>query len=350
MATQKIRGIYLRGNVYWLTQGSGKRRLQVSLETADYATAVTKAQALINHPLLNSTTGFKADLDAFADFQTGANIWTKKSRKSKYAVLLMFGEDLNFTPLAKITTRDVQNWYDQQILRIKVVSVNPYLTVIKAFFNWALAQRRIVRNPADDVKLTKVEAAARERFCTFAQRDEIIRKAPTPELKFILYAGFYAGFRKNEIVEARTDWFDLDLKHVHIKRTATFLAKDKEERTIPMAEEFYKFLQNYGRPAPFMIAPAVVHGLGDYRYDFRKPFKDYLARIGYAWVTPHIMRHSFASLLAIKGCSLFKISQWLGDTLVTTEKHYAHLLPTDPDIEMLNAGSATRRTKKSPSR
>lgn len=75
-----------------------------------------------------------------------------------------------------------------------------------------------------------------------------------------------------------------------------------------------------------------------------------MASIGYEWVTPHIMRHSFTSLLAIKGCSLFKIAQWLGDTLATTEKHYAHLLPTDPDIEMLNGRPKTRRTKKSKSR
>jgi integrase len=352
MATKKIRGIYLRGNVYWFTHGSGKRRMQVSLETGDYTEAVGKAQELIDNPLLNTTTGFKVDLDAFADFQTASNIWTKKSRKSKYSVLMMFGEDLGFPSLPKITTAEIQNWYDKQIKRIKVVSVNPYITVIKAFFNWALTERKIVRNPADGVKLTKVEEASRERFCTFKQRDEIIRKAPTDELRFILYAGFFSGYRKNEIVEARPDWFDMDLKHIHVKRTETFLAKDKEERTIPMAEEFYTFLKRYGKKGTFMIAPDVVHGKGDYRYDFRKPFTEYMASIGYEWVTPHIMRHSFASLLAIKGCSLFKIAQWLGDTLATTEKHYAHLLPTDPDIEMLNGNgsSKTRRTKKSTSR
>ena len=63
MPTKKIRGIYLRGKTYWLTHGSGKRRMQVSLETADYATAGAKAQAILDQPLLNTTEGFKADLD-----------------------------------------------------------------------------------------------------------------------------------------------------------------------------------------------------------------------------------------------------------------------------------------------
>ena len=39
------------------------------------------------------------------------------------------------------------------------------------------------------------------------------------------------------------------------------------------------------------------------------------------------MRHTFASLLAIAGVSIFKIAQWLGDDVRVVERHYAHLLP-----------------------
>jgi hypothetical protein len=44
-------------------------------------------------------------------------------------------------------------------------------------------------------------------------------------------------------------------------------------------------------------------------------------------------RHTFASLLAIAGVSIFKIAQWLGDDVRVVERHYAHLLPQDLDIE-----------------
>jgi integrase len=36
---------------------------------------------------------------------------------------------------------------------------------------------------------------------------------------------------------------------------------------------------------------------------------------GCEWVTPHVMRHSFASILASAGKSIFKISEWLGDSV-----------------------------------
>jgi integrase len=344
MTGKKIKGIYVRGNTFWLTHGSGKRRLQVSLETTDYAQAVAKAQEILNQPLLNTTEGFKPDLDDFADEQVKAGVWTKKSRKSKYSVLLMFGEDINWSPLPDITTAICQKWYDLQIKRIAIVTANSYVMNIKSFLNWAVGKNNIAKNPADGVKLVKVLKGARERFCSFEERDKLINGAPTDELRFILFCGFYAGFRKNEIVEARPDWFDLRLKHIHVKRTETFLAKDKEERTIPMAEEFYRFLKKFGLRDPFMIQPKVVHGKSDYRYNFRKPFEDSMASLHMEWVTPHVMRHTFASLLASQGCSLYKIAKWLGDSEKTTAEHYAHLMPNDPDIEMLTGAGDKRKT------
>ena len=344
MTSKKIKGIYQRGNIFWLTQGSGKHRIQKSLETSDYADAVTKAKEILNQPLLNTTTGFKPDLDDYADDQTKNGVWTKNSRKSKYSVLLMFGEDLNWTPLPALTTPKIQHWYDNQCKRIAVVSANPYVTIIKSFLNWAVEKSIIAKNPADGVKLQKNSKPARKKFCSFEERDKIIDGAPTDELKFILFCGFYAGFRKNEIIQARPNWFDMKLRHVHVKTTVSFIAKDKEERTIPMADEFYKFLTKYKFREPFMIQPDVVQGKGDYRYDFRKPFTEYLESIGFDWMTPHVMRHTFASLLASKGVSLYKIATWLGDTEATTNKHYAHLMPSDPDIEKLNADGDKRKT------
>jgi hypothetical protein len=95
-----------------------------------------------------------------------------------------------------------------------------------------------------------------------------------------------------------------------------------------------------------MLEPDIAHGKGTYRYDFRRPFEKYMKEIGFEWVTPHIMRHTFALLLAIKGVSLYKIANWPGDTLATTEKHYAHLLPTDPDIGTSMAQIQNRGNRK----
>lgn len=114
--------------------------------------------------------------------------------------------------------------------------------------------------------------------------------------------------------------------------------KDKDKRTIPLTKAFRDFLVNEmsedGKlPGPFLIKPDKTQGKARYRYDFRKPFEEYVQEKGFRWVKPHVMRYTFASLLAIKGVSIFKIAKWLGDDVRVVERHYAHLLPQDPDVE-----------------
>lgn len=78
------------------------------------------------------------------------------------------------------------------------------------------------------------------------------------------------------------------------------------------------------------VAPEIQRGKSRYCYDFIRPFHLYLEFMGnelamdLSWVTPHVMRHTFGSLLAIAGESLAKISEWMGDDPRLTDRHYLH--------------------------
>ena len=99
-----------------------------------------------------------------------------------------------------------------------------------------------------------------------------------------------------------------------------------------MTAELKAWLRDeYGVQRPFMLAPTVKHGRYRYRYDFRKAFDALAKRCGLA-VTFHDLRRTFASLLVSKGVSLYKVAKWLGDELVTVQKHYGHLIPQDDEI------------------
>jgi len=89
----------------------------------------------------------------------------------------------------------------------------------------------------------------------------------------------------------------------------------------------------YGLRSPFLIRPDIKHGKGIYRYSFHYPFEIYVRSKGMPWCTPHVMRHTFASLLLIDGRSLFKVAKWMGDSTAVVEKHYGHLCPSDDEIE-----------------
>jgi integrase len=87
----------------------------------------------------------------------------------------------------------------------------------------------------------------------------------------------------------------------------------------------------------FALMPDVKHGRWRYRYDIRRPFTDFMRdTIGMPWVTPHVMRHSFASILKSAGVSNAKIAEWLGNSERVTERTYAHLKPDDRDVHALS--------------
>jgi integrase len=345
--TKKLKGVFLRGNIFWFRHGTGKNRLQVSLETRDEAEAIDKARVILENPELNPCNGFLTELNGYADEQVANGTWTANSRGSKTAVLRMFGEDMGFKDLPEIKPGEIKAWHDKQKIRVPA-SAQSYMLTVRAFFNWAVEKKMLWKSPAAEVKLGKITKRVRVKFCTFEQRDKIIKAAEgDDELQFILFCGFYAGMRKQEIIEARPDWFDLDHDLVHIEETPTFSIKNKKYRTVPLHPDFREFLERCGKRAPFMLKPEVEKGKSRYRYDFRKSFVAHMKANGMEWVTPHVMRHTFASLLAKNGVSLFKIAKWMGDTLATTEKHYAHLALQDEDIGMLSAPSANHETKLS---
>jgi integrase len=268
-------------------------------------------------------------------------IWTVATEDSKGAVLEKFGRWCNWMHTEAIRSEHLLEWYEalrkekkKNGALLHEGTAHTYLNALRSFFNWAVDENLTRENPVFKLKLGRVLHAPRRRLCTFKQRDQILAGAPNNDLRFILYCGFHAGLRKKEIIEARPEWFDLERGVLHVVQTATFTPKDKEDRTIPLTAEFKEFLKSYGLQSPFMLKPAVEQGKSLYRYDFDRPYFAYLVPLGYRWVTPHVMRHTFGSLLASSGCSIFKVAVWMGDEVRTAQKYYAHLLPVDSDIEL----------------
>ena len=61
--------------------------------------------------------------------------------------------------------------------------------------------------------------------------------------------------------------------------------------------------------------------------DIEEAFRTFARTIGVPWVTPHVLRHTWASLAAMAGKSMNDISKVMADSVVTIEKHYSHLSP-----------------------
>ena len=118
------------------------------------------------------------------------------------------------------------------------------------------------------------------------------------------------GIAKGGDHRSAPGWFDIAGGCIHLQRSPTWEPKDREDRTIPLTAAFRTFLErDFHSSGPFMVAPAVERGRARYRWDFRRPFEDFMAAQDVPWVTTHVMRHTFASLLASRGVSIYKNRQ-----------------------------------------
>jgi len=336
---QETNGIYKRGNVFWLKWQEGGKRHYVSLETSDAIDAITRAREVRKAPILQSSLGLKADITRYLETKVRLNIFSRGTARITRAALDEFADNSAHAETKAVTTASAVAHYEKLQKRVKETTAQIHMRAIRAFFSWCVKEKILRENPLLPVKLAKIDHYARLKFCTAAQRDLLIKKAPTDDLKFILFAGFHCGMRKNEIIEAQVGWFDLrENGVVHIKNTDTFRIKDREARFIPLTSKFRAFLKKYlakKQHFEFALKPGVKHGKGTYRYDFHRPYNDYVAAQKLKWVTAHVMRHTFASLLVQANVSIFKVARWMGDGVEVVEKHYAHLAPQDRDIERM---------------
>lgn len=345
-----VKGIYRRGQIYWFAKMIAGKRNFVSLETEDFVEAVRRAQDLRDNPVLESGDLLVHAVDRYVKFCVESGEWSLATERSKGYVLKKWAERMGRVTPKQIRTETIRAWHTERLKSVTEVTAYGNLMTLQGFFHWAKDTERLCATnpvkPLTDRKATTrircPETAARRDFCSHELRDRLIQECPREDLKFVLYCGFHAGLRFNEIVEARRSWFDLDAGLLHLRKHEGIRFKDREERTVPLTAGFKTFLKErefLTDPHAYMLHPAILGRRKNiYRWDFGLPFANYMKEQKCEWVTPHIMRHTFASLLASAGVSIFKIAQWLGDEVRVVEKHYAKLIPNDSEIDRAFSG------------
>ena len=308
------------------------RRSQVSLETHDYAEAVQKALEILHRPELQPARAMDAEIKRFIKYKVDSNRYSPASADSKRYILQEFADTLGNVSPGQVTAFHCKAFYKRMKERVSPSTAESYMFTLRSFFQWCVSDNLCRRNPAMEVEMDRVDHQARIKFTDLELAQKLITNAPSDDMRFILFCGFHVGMRKQEIIEAIPEWFNLSRKTLEIRATDTFRPKDRDARTVPLTDQFAEFLQSYGLRKPFVLKPEVEQGKFRYRYDFRRPFTEYMAEQGVPWITPHVMRHSFASICAMKGIDIYRIATWLGDDVRVVQKHYAKLRPDDREI------------------
>jgi integrase len=339
----KIPGLTKRGSIYWYERMTAGKRLRVSLCTENLEEAIAALKKYRTSPHVRSSATIEATVESFIADRLREDRITDSTSRAIRVSLGLLTRSVGNVPLSAITEGAVQKWFNAQREKSTEATGQTHLNRVRSFFRWCVQKKLLTVTPCDGVTIGRVSRKARLRFCTGAERDKLIADTTAKDgttnrdLRMALSLGFYCGLRRGEISEVRPDWFDLDAGVLHVRKTDTFRPKDREERAVPIAKPFVEWLRSLDHTGwPYVIAPwKLRRGRSIYRYDIRAPFEAHVAKSGYAWVTPHVMRHTFASLLVSAGVSIYKVAVWLGDEVRTVERHYAKIIPRDSDIDKM---------------
>ena len=167
---------------------------------------------------------------------------------------------------------------------------------------------------------------AKERYLEPDEARKLSRAAKDyPHIRAFIVLSLSTGARKSALLELTWDRVDLKRRIISFPLGEASDAQRKNRAKVPMTRRAYRYLRVLQASA---TCPHVIEWGGHRVQSVKKGFQGAVQRAGLADVTPHTLRHTAASWMAMKGVRMFDISKFLGhsDTRVT-ERRYAHLSP-----------------------
>ncbi|NPV54775.1 MAG: tyrosine-type recombinase/integrase [Firmicutes bacterium] len=272
---------------------------------------------LITIPPGNTRRSYGSDLELFYDFLA---IGTQRDAS-----------------LGDIGIEHVAAFRDHEMARgVSPATLRRRLAALRAFFAWAVDNGLATHNPARNIALPRAENG---HFTVLAE-DEVYRLLQMPDLrrtlgrrdKAMLVLNYVAGLRVGELCNLKLNDIvgGFYFKHSKKPRPAVIVRDGKggKSRDIPIdpwvLEEVEKWRQvrpEAGHDYLFTTKDGVPMNPPTYRHALRK----YAKRAGIGKdVTPHTLRHSFATHLAQRGQRLDVIAEYLGHADLKTVSVYAH--------------------------
>jgi len=212
-------------------------------------------------------------------------------------------------------------------------SVARTVASVRGFFKFLAIERKLDESPAADLKAPRAWPALPK----FLDMDDVDRLLASPDAstprglrdKALLEVLYASGMRVSELVALRPG--DLNLENGYL----TCIGKGDKQRIVPVGQEAADWLQRYmrdGRPAllrkrasPWLFVNARGGSLS--RVGFWKILKGYGIQAGITReLSPHMLRHSFATHLLERGADLRAIQVMLGHADLSTTQIYTHVL------------------------
>ena len=255
----------------------------------------------------NTINSYKLDLDKFLHFNKNKHIDNITSNNLKDYVKYLSSEDLNEK------------------------SISRNISCIKSFYKFLIINKYTKNNMSDNLYIPKVKKTLPNTLSEEEVElllDIKLNDSYSYRNKAMLELMYSSGLRVSELVNLKLQDIDLNNDIVRI------YGKGSKERIIPIGDYAKEYLEKYiyeyrgsmlkGKPCEFVFLNN--HGMGLTRQAFFKIIKKIANEKNIKKdISPHILRHSFATHLLKNGADLRTIQELLGHSDISTTQIYTHI-------------------------
>ena len=229
-------------------------------------------------------------------------------------------------------TTELAEYFAQRHTQTKATTANRRLTVFKRYYRWALREHRVTADPT--LKLVSAKQPLRVPKTLTETQVEALLAAPNTEEplglrdRAMLELMYASGLRVSELVGLKVHQISLNDQ---ILRT---MGKGSKERLVPFGDVAAEWLQTYLSGARSTILAGqrtddlfvTSRGQGMTRVAFWMIVKKHAATAGIVTaLSPHTLRHAFATHLLNHGADLRAVQLLLGHADISTTTIYTHV-------------------------
>ena len=272
-------------------------------------------------------------IDQFIDFYwltTGASKNTLSAYRSD---LKIFSRWLNETSLIEVNKKLIQDYFlYRQSTKISSSTQSRILTCLHSFYQFLLGNNLINTNPTEQLPYPKLE----KKLPVFLNIQEVEKLLEAPNIsslfgqrdRAMLELLYSCGLRVSELINL--SYHNINIKEEFIR----IHGKGNKERILPMGEIAIDYLTAYelnSRPILLKNDQSDSYFLSNRgkamsRQNFFYIIKAYATQAGIDKpLSPHSLRHAFATHLVQKGADLRSVQLMLGHSDISSTQLYTHI-------------------------
>lgn len=263
----------------------------------------------------------------YLEVEKGLSINTIDAYRRDLSAFLELCANLEAEELTQIQRTHINAYIrDLREKQYSPTSVMRKIASLRGFFKWLCAQEICVQNPTITLEQPKIPRRL-PKIMSVQEIENILTANLTKTQRLIVELLYGCGLRVSELVGLKTNSVDLSANYLKCS------GKGSKERLVPLGSKAKEALQNYYEQRDFLVKKynldtKTLFIADDGRFLNRQDVYNFIHEQGkriHKNISPHTLRHSFATHLLENGADLRIVQELLGHSDVSTTQLYTHI-------------------------